>query len=816
MLPYQKKYRELLVKRDSVSEFGVSPSERSVDELIHSGVINLNKPSGPTSHQATDYVKKMFGLNKAGHSGTLDPAVTGVLPIALEKNTRIVQYLLNAGKEYVGLMHLHRDISGEKILSEIENFKGIISQLPPVKSAVKRAWRKREIYYFDVIEIHGRDVLFKVGCQAGTYIRKLCLHPKTDIICKNGFNLMEYFYLNPQAVYSVNKNKILGKFPTHVQKIKSPNKLIKIKTSSGINIITTPDHELLVSTEEGYKMIESGKLKLGDYLVKSLKIPLYDREIITSDLLDDEYLIAQPKIKQKCKEAFIKKYGSIREANRKTGLDRKTFLTKSSNAITIKHLKLAGIYNDIKRDIHSFKTQKGKIITIKELIPEHFYLLGLIASDGNNTKEKNTKRYTRLKFHNMEETLIDKFREIYQKLFPTIPISKKKVQNNLFQLDTSNSLFATIAASFGITSPQFNTDILPILNCKPEFIKSFLKGYFDGDGTTYFKKKTNTKGHYSNIRIYCCNYINIKRIHQMLLKLGIFNKIGTTNSSFGHMYMVEVSDLESKQKFIKEIGTNHPRKKSYFNEIIKLKFDSKDNYLYIGFHFKNYIGKNRKKLNKIGGNLNRILNSRIPMTRGFYKRCSKIIHLPKLDNFIIEKIVDVKFIKKDIEYVYDMTIPKTHNFLIETGFVSSNCHDFGLALGCNAHMGSLVRTRVGEFTDLNWCSLHDLKDAYEDFKEANSSKLKKLIFPVEKAVAHLGKVYVSDKSIKSLIHGSNLFVGGIVKLESNIEKKETVAVMTLKGELICVGEAVMDSAEMMKLEKGLAVNCKKVFMKIEK
>jgi len=119
-------------------------------------------------------VQRILGLNKAGHSGTLDPGVTGVLPIALGRGTRIVQTLLVAGKEYVGVMHLHKDIEEKKLKETIKkNFTGKIKQMPPIKSAVKRQLREREIYYFEILESDGQDFLFKIGCQAGTYIRKI-------------------------------------------------------------------------------------------------------------------------------------------------------------------------------------------------------------------------------------------------------------------------------------------------------------------------------------------------------------------------------------------------------------------------------------------------------------------------------------------------------------------------------------------------------------------------------------------------------------------------------------------------------------------
>ena len=173
MLPFEKRNYEVLSKSD-MSVLSSKYPQRSVSDLLSSGIIVLNKPSGPTSHQAVDYLKKVLDLSKAGHSGTLDPGVTGVLPVALSSATRITNCLLTAGKEYVCLMHLHKSLSEDEIRKIFrEHFSGTITQLPPVKSAVKRQLRQRTIYYIEILEIIDKDVLFRVGCEAGTYIRKL-------------------------------------------------------------------------------------------------------------------------------------------------------------------------------------------------------------------------------------------------------------------------------------------------------------------------------------------------------------------------------------------------------------------------------------------------------------------------------------------------------------------------------------------------------------------------------------------------------------------------------------------------------------------
>jgi H/ACA ribonucleoprotein complex subunit 4 len=166
--------KQIFVKKEVEGEFGIKPEERTTETLLKYGIINIDKLKGPTSHQTADYVKKIIPINKAGHSGTLDPAVTGVQPIAIGRATRITHFFLTAPKEYVCLMYLHKNIEEKVFRETITKFVGKIQQLPPIKSAVKRQVRTREIYDFEILEIKDRDVLFRVKCQAGTYIRKLC------------------------------------------------------------------------------------------------------------------------------------------------------------------------------------------------------------------------------------------------------------------------------------------------------------------------------------------------------------------------------------------------------------------------------------------------------------------------------------------------------------------------------------------------------------------------------------------------------------------------------------------------------------------
>lgn len=175
ILPSEIK-RQTFFKFQDVSDprYGCKPSSRPISELIRLGVINLDKPRGPTSHEVSAWVKDILKVRKTGHGGTLDPGVSGVLPIAIEDATKITMALQPAGKEYVCLMVLHKNVPEDRLLEVLKEFTGEIFQRPPVRAAVKRRIRTRQIYYIEPIEIDGKNVLMRVGCEAGTYMRKLC------------------------------------------------------------------------------------------------------------------------------------------------------------------------------------------------------------------------------------------------------------------------------------------------------------------------------------------------------------------------------------------------------------------------------------------------------------------------------------------------------------------------------------------------------------------------------------------------------------------------------------------------------------------
>jgi len=154
-------------------KYGTYYDKRSLDQLLKYGFILLDKPPGPTSHETVAWLKRILKIPKAGHSGTLDPQVSGVLPMGLGEGTKALEVLLYGPKEYHALGRLHSLPSKEKLKNILEEFTGEIYQKPPQRSAVLRQTRTRTIYELELLEQKERLVLLRVLCEAGTYIRKL-------------------------------------------------------------------------------------------------------------------------------------------------------------------------------------------------------------------------------------------------------------------------------------------------------------------------------------------------------------------------------------------------------------------------------------------------------------------------------------------------------------------------------------------------------------------------------------------------------------------------------------------------------------------
>ncbi|KAJ6749673.1 hypothetical protein OIU85_000320 [Salix viminalis] len=158
---------------------GHSPLKRPLADYIRYGVMNLDKPANPSSHEVVAWIKRILRVEKTGHSGTLDPKVTGNLIVCIDRATRLVKSQQGAGKEYVCIARLHDKVADvTKVARALETLTGAVFQRPPLISAVKRQLRIRTIYESKLLEYDADKhlVVFWISCEAGTYVRTMCVH----------------------------------------------------------------------------------------------------------------------------------------------------------------------------------------------------------------------------------------------------------------------------------------------------------------------------------------------------------------------------------------------------------------------------------------------------------------------------------------------------------------------------------------------------------------------------------------------------------------------------------------------------------------
>ena len=189
-----KNFDKLLVRSYKYTPInaGSSPTQRPLEEHLKYGVINLDKPANPSSHEIVAWIKKILEVEKTGHSGTLDPKVTGCLIVCLNRATRLVKAQQSAGKEYVGIIKFHNPIEDKSIVEDcLKRLQGACFQRPPLISSVKRELRVRTIYDYKLIEFDKEKnmAIFWISCEAGTYVRTMCVH--MGLLAKTGGHMQE-------------------------------------------------------------------------------------------------------------------------------------------------------------------------------------------------------------------------------------------------------------------------------------------------------------------------------------------------------------------------------------------------------------------------------------------------------------------------------------------------------------------------------------------------------------------------------------------------------------------------------------------------
>ncbi len=155
------------------ADIGKIPDMRSVEERLNSGFILLDKPAGPSSHQVASWARDLFELERLGHGGTLDPFATGVLPLMAGKSMKLTKKILTHNKTYICVFRFASEPDADTLDEVITKMTGRIFNVPPEISAVKIQVRSRRIFKFEKLDSKNSQMVARIECEAGTYIRTM-------------------------------------------------------------------------------------------------------------------------------------------------------------------------------------------------------------------------------------------------------------------------------------------------------------------------------------------------------------------------------------------------------------------------------------------------------------------------------------------------------------------------------------------------------------------------------------------------------------------------------------------------------------------
>ena len=535
-----------------------------------------------------------------------------------------------------------------------------------------------------------------------------CLPRDTEIILDDGSILKIDDFVNSNNPHPKDNEKILSvngfsnsyQNILACQKLPSPKELIKIKTKSGTELTLTPDHKILVDLIDGPKLIRADEIKDGNRIYELRKIDITSpEEVLIIELLPEDFVVYLNKdFISELKQRIFKKFRSYREVAEKLKIPYYRF--KEPKKFRIKELKLISqefnfSLKYIARNINKFSKKDTKYNTMSEysLTPELMYAFGLISSDGNIDSHKIT-------FKNKNIELIKSIEKIFKNTFPKSKVSLK-VRPDSYEVSITNFILSALVRSLGLKSISKVKDIKPIFKLNEKLIATFLRGYFDGDGSCSLKY-LGKKGHSISVKIASVDNLTARRIRLLLKRLGIASSLHSwtpsSKSSFSEntMYEVSITNKFDILNFIKIVGSNHPRKSVILENIRDFYSKVKERAsmfalapLSTGRLIKKIRKKYSLKAREVAPYKEYLLNRERTIGRSskdvFRRILFKLKNVIKEDedvklleellstDFFLDPVIKIEKVKSENEFVYDVTVDRTHLFVPNGDIIVSNC-----------------------------------------------------------------------------------------------------------------------------------------------
>jgi len=516
-------------------------------------------------------------------------------------------------------------------------------------------------------------------------------------------------------ILSLREGKAVNEEYFLVQKLEAPEKLIKISTKSGLSITLTPDHKIPVDRIDGLKWIETEKLMVGDRILALKNLKIKGKVPYIIDFLPEDAHIIDNCIRDELKNKLKEKYRSLKKAYNALNLKQSQFYcTLSIETIKICCNDLNMSWNEVKKRFNKFSLRSIVEVNNPKITTDLMYIAGLIASDGAITK-RGKYQYT-ITFVNTNKKLISAY-EIYKKIFPerNLSIDLKDSVDSLIEgrpinytgrslhslatdcyaCSTSNPIFGLLLENLGIkVGENGDWNLHRLLSLSDELIASFIRGYFDGDGSVRLRVNKNWNEKWKSGEIYLAISDEKSAGHlQLLLKrLGIVSHVRKDNT----VYRVEIYGNKNLIRFANIVGSRHPEKAMKLREIKeyykKTAQDSKNVTSEILPYFAgklvsevpnvhNILSESTLYYYKTGrsreeGDVKSI--SELPTTSGSVGILTHPISKLKtiLDSdYFLDEIKTIESIKPKDKYVYNLTVADTHCYFANQILIK-NCGCF--------------------------------------------------------------------------------------------------------------------------------------------
>ncbi|MEM4303504.1 MAG: hydrogenase iron-sulfur subunit [Candidatus Caldarchaeum sp.] len=532
----------------------------------------------------------------------------------------------------------------------------------------------------------------------------ICMPGDTDIILGDGSivpirNLVERFEHgdfnpHPPETFSFDGNTVSLRPIVAGQKLPYSYNLIEITTATGGRLRFTPDHKILVDDENGPAWREASKLRVGDMLYAPRKLgPKKSQPRYVIDLLPKEFIVVDDDINNRVRKELKKKFGSLTKAAVKLSLKRGHL--DSRRGLSISELErvaeaLGFSWENLKVRVKSITYQgaHGPVRLRKRRIDEDMaYLLGLLAADGSLSRKE-------IKFYNTNKSLIRIYVKIYRRLFPgkrcwiNVQTGGGKRWKKRMAVRCKNRVLLSIAQKLDIRG-----GLKPLFPLDEKIVSSFLRGYFDGDGTVKITRWRGWSSFKITFNLGKDRYEHAKGLQLLLKRLGIISKLYT----YEDRVLLDISEREDVARFSSIVRSNHPFKRRRLLEMNKAsKLPKKMGGLFeqlpleCGLLIRFLMDRYRiplKRLPLSRSNLLRVTRQECRITRVNLRRVINVlrsyvrpddkdfIKLNQLCNssFFLDQVKEVKVVPSKEDYVYDITVDGVHNFIPEGIFTVSNC-----------------------------------------------------------------------------------------------------------------------------------------------